>query len=39
MFAELDDISEEESDNEKFICFENSNEKIVKSQNTIWLPL
>ena len=27
MFAELDDISEEESDNEKFICFE-----IVKSQ-------
>ena len=39
MFAELDDIFEEESDDEKFICFENSYEKIVKSQNTIRLPL
>ena len=35
MFTELDDIFEEESDDEKFICFE----KIVKSQNTIRLPL
>ena len=34
MFAELDDIFEEESDDEKFTCFENSYEKIVKSQNT-----
>ena len=34
MFAELDDISEEESDNDKFIWFE-----IVKLQYKIRLPL